>query len=82
MRIDNMLSVTFCPQLQATALSVSVLCSLLFDLIRTQWHSQIFISGGETNDEGVRLSRGSGGMHPQDILKSRVPEMQFQAFWG
>jgi hypothetical protein len=31
--------------------------------------------GGEANAEGARPSRGVQG-------ESRVPEMQFQAFWG
>ena len=37
-----------------------------------------FLGGGGANAEGARPFRG---VHFK-ILKSRVPEMRFQAFWG
>ena len=36
--------------------------------------------GGGGAGKSVNLG-GSGGMHPQIILKFRTPEIQFLAFW-
>ena len=35
-----------------------------------------------TSTEGARTARGSGGMCPREILKSRVSKMPFPAIWG
>jgi hypothetical protein len=39
--------------------------------------------GGEANAEGVNVPSGVRGAYTTgNILKSRVPEMRFEAFWG
>ena len=37
--------------------------------------------GGGGGSGNSRNLGGSGGRHPQIILKSRTPEIQFPAFW-
>ena len=45
--------------------------------------ARVIILGGQSaSDEGAGHPRGSRGMLPREILKSRVPQMRFPAFCG